>query len=594
LADPEQAGGYPVFVEQRDDESTKTAPPVVARRLFAAVTPIVLGLVLATTASAAQRYATPTGVHANPCTQALPCDIVTAINDAGANDEVIVEPGSYGSVGTPITTELSVPNLAGINIHGVAGEARPQIYTDANEAIDMGPASTALSDLDIEDSDADALGLFASAGTISDMIVRTTGGDSDACEGSGSLTIVGSVCDGAGPNSIGLDSSGISCDNTDGTQTISNSDFYGTGSGDGLDADLETNCEMTINATNVIARGGTSGEDVGAQGFGGGAVLSLAHSDYVGVLAGSEATITPAGTATNIESDPELVNPAGEDFHETAGSPTINAGLTSVANGTEDFDGQPRTEGGLTDIGADEYLAAPTVTGGPPTGVGAVVATLTGTVNPGHDTTSYTFHYGTTQALGENSATQTLQPGLSAQGVSASISGLAAGTTYYWDIVVTNTVGTNTSTINTLTTVAAPQLSVLTLAPAHFRAAARIASAAKHKAKPKASGTTISYQDSEAATATFVIEQYRAGEERSGRCVAQPAHQKRKPGRPCRRLVALGSFTHLDTAGANRVQFSGRLAGRALAHGSYTITATPSNSFGLTGATRTATFKVKG
>jgi hypothetical protein len=583
-----------LFVEQPDVESAESARPVVARRVFAALMPIVLGLVLTTTASAAQRYASPTGVHANPCTQALPCDIVTAINDAGANDEVIVEPGSYGSLATPLTTGLVAPNLAGISIHGVAGEARPQIYTDVNEAMTIGPASTTLSGLDIEDSYADALGLYASNGTISDMLFRTTGSGSDACVGGASLTIVDSVCDGAGSNNIGLDTDGISCDNQDATQTISNSDFYATGSGDGLDAGLETNCDMTINATNVIARGGTSGEDVAAENFDGGeAVVSLAHSDYVRVLTGSEGMVTPAGTATNIEGDPELVNPAGEDFHETAGSPTINAGLTSAANGTEDFDGQPRTEGGLTDIGADEYLVAPTVSGGASTGVGAVVATLTGSVNPGHDTTSYTFHYGTTQALGESSATQTLQPALSAQSVSASISGLAAGTTYYWDIVATNTVGTNTSTINTLTTVAAPQLSLLTVSPAHFRATTRSASAAKHKAK-KAAGTTISYQDTEAATTTFAIEQYRAGEERSGRCVAEPAHQKRKPGRPCRRLVALGSFTHIDTAGANLVHFSGRLGPHALARGSYTITATPSNSFGLTGATRTATFHVKG
>ena len=47
-------------------------------------------LLCASVAVASDRFASPSGSGANPCTQAAPCDIVTAINGASANDDVTI------------------------------------------------------------------------------------------------------------------------------------------------------------------------------------------------------------------------------------------------------------------------------------------------------------------------------------------------------------------------------------------------------------------------------------------------------------------------------------------------------------------------
>jgi type 1 fimbria pilin len=87
----------------------------VLRRTFAAAVPVLL--LLAASASAAQRYAAPNGTANLTCTQAAPCDIVTAINGITNNmpkagDRVILAPGSYyklGTASTPLSTTLDPP-----------------------------------------------------------------------------------------------------------------------------------------------------------------------------------------------------------------------------------------------------------------------------------------------------------------------------------------------------------------------------------------------------------------------------------------------------------------------------------------------------
>ena len=50
--------------------------------------------------------------------------------------------------------------------------------------------------------------------------------------------------------------------------------------------------------------------------------------------------------------------PAG-DFHQLAGSPTIDAGINDPANGEFDFEWDARAQAGGTDIGADEFQPSP-------------------------------------------------------------------------------------------------------------------------------------------------------------------------------------------------------------------------------------------
>ena len=60
--------------------------------------------------------------------------------------------------------------------------------------------------------------------------------------------------------------------------------------------------------------------------------------------------------SVNLHGDPLFEDPAVQDFHITAGSPAVNAGVTVALTG--DIDGDLRPWGAGVDIGADEYIEA--------------------------------------------------------------------------------------------------------------------------------------------------------------------------------------------------------------------------------------------
>ena len=93
----------------------------------------------------------------------------------------------------------------------------------------------------------------------------------------------------------------------------------------------------------------------------------------------------------------------------------------------------------------------------------------------------------------------------------------------------------------------APQLGSLKLKPQRFKAATKGPAVGGNSE----TGTTIRYTDTLAGRTTF----------RVLRCT--------RKHRPCRKLV--GSFSHLDRVGKNRLHFTGRLRGHALAPGRYQL-----------------------
>jgi len=106
--------------------------------------------------------------------------------------------------------------------------------------------------------------------------------------------------------------------------------------------------------------------------------------------------------------------------------------------------------------------------------------------------------------------------------------------------------------------------------------------------------TTITYTDSEAAATTFTVRQQLAGYRRGhGACTALAARQKRpKHTSACTAYKSIGSFTHSDTAGTNRVSFRDRVGRHTLAPGRYVLELTPGLG-ALRGATETARFQVR-
>src|SRR5947209_5577976 len=84
----------------------------------------------------------------------------------------------------------------------------------------------------------------------------------------------------------------------------------------------------------------------------------------------------------------------------------------------------------------------PTVATGGAKSVTATSATLTGTVNPNGESTSYHFEHGTTTAYGSTSPTGDAGSGTKNVNASEAISGLAPNTKYHYRLVASNSSGT--------------------------------------------------------------------------------------------------------------------------------------------------------
>jgi len=115
--------------------------------------------------------------------------------------------------------------------------------------------------------------------------------------------------------------------------------------------------------------------------------------------------------------------------------------------------------------GGSSAPPTPTVTTDNASGITNVAATLDGTVNPNGLATTAWFEWGTssTLATSDNTATQNFAAGTTVQPVSASISGLTFGSTYYYRLAASNSSGTTRGTIKSFST-AATRPTVTTLA----------------------------------------------------------------------------------------------------------------------------------
>jgi hypothetical protein len=123
---------------------------------------------------------------------------------------------------------------------------------------------------------------------------------------------------------------------------------------------------------------------------------------------------------------------------------------------------------------------------------------------------------------------------------------------------------------------ATASVSKLSIKPSIFRAASSGPSASRAKRRRHKVGTTVSYTDSQAGTATLTVLRPAKGRRvRKGkkRVCAKPTRKNRKKRR-CTRYVKVGSFTHKDVAGKNRLHFSGRIRHRKLRPGRYRLQVT--------------------
>ena len=106
--------------------------------------------------------------------------------------------------------------------------------------------------------------------------------------------------------------------------------------------------------------------------------------------------------------------------------------------------------------GAAAVAPAPTAITGPVGAVGTTTATATGTVNPNGQSTSWYFEYGTSTGYGRKTATRNAGSGTSNVQVSATLAGLAPGTTYHYRLVASGSGGTARGADGIFTTASGP------------------------------------------------------------------------------------------------------------------------------------------
>ena len=148
--------------------------------------------------------------------------------------------------------------------------------------------------------------------------------------------------------------------NGDGSLEVRNVTAVGAGatsSGMSVNAQDFPPCgAFVVTVKNSIFRGSAPANDVTASNSGMGNCPSTVNSSSSNWRAGTDpGTSTINSTGDQHSSEPLFANPAGGDFHQLAGSPTIDAGAAADLIGDTDIDGDPRTLGAAPDIGADEF-----------------------------------------------------------------------------------------------------------------------------------------------------------------------------------------------------------------------------------------------
>ena len=264
------------------------------------------------------------------------------------------------------------------------------------------------------------------------------------------------------------------------------------------------------------------------------------------------------------------------------GSPAIDAGQALGCPAT-DQRGEPRPQGPACDIGAYE-AAPPSAATGAASGVGTSGATLSGSgVNPellpGHTF----FQWGTTTSYGSQTTPGTIAAG-GAGPFSAAISGLVPGTVYHFRAVVVNIDGASYGADATFVTgvfplrLTRPTISALSETNSTFAVASRSTALHGVAASRHRKGTVFAFTLNQAATVRIAIQSLLPGRRVHGVCRA-PAHKLRREPR-CTRAHTLTTLVRTGHAGRDRVAFTGRLAGRALAPGHYRIVVTAADAGG--------------
>jgi hypothetical protein len=165
--------------------------------------------------------------------------------------------------------------------------------------------------------------------------------------------------------------------------------------------------------------------------------------------ASATAYVFEYGTTTAFD---KITAPTGNAGSGTAGL-AVSAGASGLAPHTTYFyrlvatNSQGTTRGSVMAFTTGGTPSAPVVTTGAATNIFPAAATLTGTVNPQGQATSYTFEFGTTTSFGRITSVQSAGSFGGPVQVSIQATGLGSNTTYLYRLVATNATGTTTGPV---------------------------------------------------------------------------------------------------------------------------------------------------
>jgi phosphodiesterase/alkaline phosphatase D-like protein len=204
------------------------------------------------------------------------------------------------------------------------------------------------------------------------------------------------------------------------------------------------------------------------------AATTQAATDVTTTSATLNGSVNPQGSATTVSfvfgTDSTLTSGTMTTTSAAVGSGTsavpATGALSGLNPGTTYYYEVVATSTAGTSAGAilsfttaTPAATVPTATTQPATAITGTTATLNGSVNPDGSPTTVTFVFGTSSTLASGTTTTTtsaIGSGTSAAPVTGSVSGLTPGTTYYYEVLATNTVGTSAGAILGFSTLPAP------------------------------------------------------------------------------------------------------------------------------------------
>jgi hypothetical protein len=333
-------------------------------RIFrrAVIVGVSLALLAAGPSAAAKRYASPAGVETEPCDLAKPCSLTWAIEKAKEGDEVEVLRGAFSYALTK-----TIMSSVALNVHGPATGAMPEIDDNAEgNAVWFPGVGTTVSRLHLVAGQPNDTLVYAPSKTVfDDVLLEARAPKATLAQMSGGvlrdsvLSSTSAVAGAVGINAVQYEPSVIRNDTVslpgEGSIALRS---YGNCFPSFIEigkCDPSFSYSPTLNVANTILRGGKWDIEASGPGSYYGKV-QISHSNYR--LA--KASELVAGEISDLGGNQTTVEPTlTSDFHELAGSVTVDAGALATELGSQDPDGTSRMLGSAPDIGAYELIPPP-------------------------------------------------------------------------------------------------------------------------------------------------------------------------------------------------------------------------------------------